>query len=638
MMMDSIREGVKKPWAKILIFAICISFVGAGYFTSALFLGDPYAAAVVNGESVNTREFENAYQRTKQQYEQRFGVPYKQIIRTEEQERNFRENVLQNLISKEVTLQASGEMGLRAPTAQIRNIIQNLPELQSEGVYSSELLDRLLISAGISRGELRADVESNFILSQLSSGVVNTEFSLDSEVSEEYKITGQQRTGRALSVQYSLFDKEIEIGDEEISSYYEETKEQYRVEEKVSIDYIELSIDSLTQQIDVSDAEVQNYYTDNIDRFQTDEQRRVSHILVAFDGDEAGALEKAQLIKEKLNAGEDFVALVKSESNDEFSAENDGDLGILAEGDMEDEFYAAMSSLQKIGDISEPTKTSFGYHLIKLTELIEGETQPLIEVKETVLSNIKKQKAEEAFYAKSKILEEKSFEIADSLNEVSQDIDVEIKTSPLFGRNSATGIFANQQLVEEAFGENVLEARINSNVISLNDTQVIVFRLNSHQPSDIQALEDVKERLVATIKSNKSKEAALEYANSIKDKLVEKTDVTSLISAKALAWKDLDKITRTSSSLPYRQMQHFFAMTHSSANDASIEVMEDANELVVFALNKIEEGLIDKADEAIKTQTAQRLNRFYSDANYGSLVEQKRNQADVSLNLNNVNR
>ena len=83
--MDSIREGVKKPWAKIVIFAIVISFVGAGYFTSAFFSGDPFAAAVVNGESISTNEFQRAYSRTRQQY----GEVFNQIVKNEEQERNL---------------------------------------------------------------------------------------------------------------------------------------------------------------------------------------------------------------------------------------------------------------------------------------------------------------------------------------------------------------------------------------------------------------------------------------------------------------------------------------------------------------------------------------------------------------------
>jgi len=634
MVMDSIREGVKKPWAKILIFAICISFVGAGYFTSALFLGDPYAAAVVNDESVSTRDFERAYSRTKSQY----GEAFKQFVKTEEQERNFRENVLQSLISRTVALQTSRDLGLRASNQQIRKTIQEMPALQSEGVYSSDLLDRALVNVGMSRAKFKDTLISDFILQQLSSGISASEFVLPSELSNEYRILGQQRTGRALAIKHSLFDAGIEISEEEIAAFYELTKEQFRVEEKIALDYIELSIDSLQKDIQVTNEEIAVYYNDNLDRFSSDEQRQVSHILIAFDDDESAALAKAETIKSKLDSGEDFVALVKSESSDEFSAESDGDLGVLSAGDMEESFENAMNALEKVGDISEPVKTSFGYHIIKLTELIEGETQPLDDVKAQIVATLKTQLAEEEFYAKSKILEEKSFEISDSLVEVSNEIGVEVKTSPLFGRNSAPGIFANMELQEEAFGENVLHANINSNLISLDENHVVVMRLNSHHASEIQPIDKVKEQVVSSLKSSKAKDSAVEYADSIKEKLKNKEDLTDLLAIKSLVWKDLDKAERTSAALPYRQLQHFFKMNRPIGSESTIDTMQDANELVVFILNDIQDGQLDKAEDAVKTQTGQRISRFYGDADYGSLVENQRSNADVTLNLDNINR
>jgi len=634
MVMDSIREGVKKPWAKILIFAICISFVGAGYFTSALFLGDPYAAAVVNDESVSTQDFERAYSRTKAQY----GEAFNQFVKTEEQERNFRENVLQSLISRTVALQTARDLGLRASNQQIRKTIQEMPALQSEGVYSSDLLDRALVNVGMSRAKFKDTLVSDFTLQQLSSGVSASEFVLPSELSNEYRILGQQRSGRALAIKYSLFDADIEISEEEITAFYEQTKEQFRVEEKISLDYIELSIDSLQKDIQIADEEILSYYNENIDRFGTDEQRQVSHILIAVNDDDSAALARAESIKAKLDSGEDFVALVKSESSDEFSAESDGDLGVLSAGDMEESFENAMNALEKVGDISQPVKTSFGYHIIKLTELIEGETQALNDVKDQIATTLKTQLAEEEFYAKSKILEEKSFEISDSLIEVSKEIGVEIKTSPMFGRNSAVGIFTNVELQEEAFGENVLHANINSNLISLNENHVIVMRLNRHQQSEIQPIDKVKEQVIATLKSSKAKDLTVDYANLIKEKLRNKEDATNLLASKSLVWKDLDKTERTSAVLPYRQLQHFFKMNRPMNEESTIDTMQDANELVVLILNDIQNGQLDQTEEAVKIQTSQRMIRFYGDADYGSLIENQRSNADVTLNLDNINR
>jgi peptidyl-prolyl cis-trans isomerase D len=634
MLMDNIREGVQKPWAKALILVIVVSFVGAGYFTSTLFSGDPYAAAVVNGDSISTQDFQRAYARTKQKY----GDAYKQFIKSDEQERNFRENVLQELIIAKVANQAAERLGIRVSPSTIRKTIQEIPDAQVEGVYSVERLDQLLTGNGLSRASFKQSVVSSLVVSQFSKGVALTEFVLPIESSNDFKVLGQTRTGRALNFKYSLFDAGLDISDEEINRYYQENQELFRVAEKVSVEYIELSIDELAKGLSPTDEEIAEYYKENLDRFQSDDKRRVSHILIALNDDEDAALAKAKAIKQKIDAGEDFVSLVKSSSDDGFSAEQDGDLGVVAAGDMEESFEMAMNQLVAIGDVSEPVKTSFGYHLIKLTELVAGETQQLEQVKPQIIIALQSLAAEEAFYAMSKTLEEKSFEISDSLSEVSEMIGVAIKTSPVFSSSSATGIFANPEVKSAAFSENVLEGNMNSSLINIDDTHVVVLRLKSHQASEIQPLEKIKERVVANLKASKSKDMAIDFGNQIKTKILSKESVDTLLQAKGIIWKDLDKINRKSAVLPYLQLQHFFKLPRPTNEKIVVDTMQDSSEIVVFVLNAVEEGDISKAEKSLVTQAEQRLTRFFGEADYGSLVEQQRSQADITRNLDNINR
>ncbi len=634
MMMDSIREGVKKPWAKILIFVIVISFVGAGYFTSALFLGDPNAAVVVNGESISRQQLQEAYSRTKQQY----GDSYKQFVKTDEQERNFRENVLQSLISQEVIVQATRNLGMRISTDEIRRTIHEMPVLQEEGVYSSKLLDQALRNVGKSRSQFKQNLIVDLILRQLNFGITASEFVLPEELKNEFRILGQTRTGRALVLKYSSFANDIQISDEEVEQYYQENNELYRIEEKVSVDYIELSAKELEKTIAPTDEQITEYYESNLDRFQTEEKKRVSHILINTSDDESAALLKAQSIKAKLDAGGDFISFVKSESADEFSAENDGDLGVLEKGVMEQPFDDALQQLTNVGDISAPVKTSFGIHIIKLTELVATETSTIDEVRTQIISSIKKEMAEEAFYSKSQTLEEKSFEISDSLDEVAKLIAVKVETSNNFSRASATGLFSNDEVKEAAFSEKVLDEQSNSSVINITDNHIVVLRKNTYQPSKIQPLELVKAQVMLQLKSSKAKLAAVEYGNQLQQKFQDKENVDGLITSKGLSWKDLDKVKRKSSVLPYLQLQYFFKMKKPSSEEVTVELMEDYNELVIFVLNKVFDGDIDSMEKTQMTQLQQGLNRFYGEADYGSLVEQQRSLADVSRNQGVIDR
>lgn len=637
--MDNIREGVKKPWAKILIFAIVISFVGAGYFTSALFLGDPNAVAVVNGDSVSRTEFQRAYSSTRQRY----GEAYTQFIKTEEQERNFRINVLQNLINRKLTLQSTKNMGMRASDDSIRKVIVEIPALQNDGAFSSELLDKALVNIGMTRSQFKQSLQTDQILAQLTDGISKSEFVLTNELSNQYKYLGQKRSGRVLDIKYSAFSNGLVISDEEASEYYEANKDNYRQEEKITLDYIELSVEALLKAVTINDGELTTYYEENMDRYKSEESKSVSHILIA-SGEDTSARDikiqetKINELKAKLDAGEDFSALAKTSSEDEFSAENGGDLGVVEKGAMQDTFDEAVASLANVGDISAPIKTDFGFHIIKLTGMVKGEIQPIDEVKVQITEALQKQKAEELFYERSAILEEKSFEISDSLTEVAESIEVPVSTSVEFSRSTATGIFRNPEVLTAAFSDHVIDAQLNSAPISISDKQIIVMRINKHQPSEIQSLELVKDKVLTNRKLHKSKKLAIEFANNIKSKLKSNESIDELVFQKSLKWTDLDRVERTGTELPFQQLQAFFEINKTDEGSVTYDSMESAQSYTLFVLNKVENGDLDDAEDTVKKQSEQKLSRFYSDAVYASMIEQLRNDAEIIENLANIER
>ena len=88
-------------------------------------------------------------------------------------------------------------------------------------------------------------------------------------------------------------------------------------------------------------------------------QIRASHILVS-------TLDEAKTVISELEDGKDFAKLAKKYSSCP-SKEQGGDLGFFSKGQMVKEFEDAAFSLKK-GEISDPVKTQFGYHIIKLTE------------------------------------------------------------------------------------------------------------------------------------------------------------------------------------------------------------------------------------------------------------------------------
>jgi parvulin-like peptidyl-prolyl isomerase len=126
----------------------------------------------------------------------------------------------------------------------------------------------------------------------------------------------------------------------------------------------------------ISPEAARKYYDDHLADY---EQARARHILVRMKGSqvplaagkkelsEEEALAKAKELREKISAGADFATVAKAESDDAGSAVNGGDLGSFTRGKMVAQFEQVAFTLP-VGQISEPVKTQFGYHIIKVDQ------------------------------------------------------------------------------------------------------------------------------------------------------------------------------------------------------------------------------------------------------------------------------
>lgn len=135
-----------------------------------------------------------------------------------------------------------------------------------------------------------------------------------------------------------------------------------------------LTFTQIGKEVSLDEATVRKYYEDHKQEF---EQVRARHILVRMQGSptpvkpgqkeltEAEALAKATELRKKIEGGADFAALATAESDDANSAAKGGDLGYFKHGQMVPSFDQAAFAM-KPGDLSEPVKSQFGYHVIKV--------------------------------------------------------------------------------------------------------------------------------------------------------------------------------------------------------------------------------------------------------------------------------
>lgn len=165
----------------------------------------------------------------------------------------------------------------------------------------------------------------------------------------------------------------------------------------------------LIPQIEITDEELQTYFDENKNSLGEAEQVKASHILVE---DEATAKE----VKQKLTDGADFAELAKEYSTDEGTKENGGELGFFARGTMVTEFEDVAFTLP-VNEISDPVKTDYGYHIIKMEEKKEAKEANFEDSKAEIKETLIDQKMETEY---STWLEEKKndYDIENSLESV----------------------------------------------------------------------------------------------------------------------------------------------------------------------------------------------------------------------------
>jgi parvulin-like peptidyl-prolyl isomerase len=145
----------------------------------------------------------------------------------------------------------------------------------------------------------------------------------------------------------------------------------------------------------VTEDEAKKYYDARPDLFESEVLLTASHILKMAKTEDEQGIAEAKIIdlRKRVLDGEDFVELVRAESDD---AQNDGHLGTFGKGRMVEPFEKAVFELKPEG-ISDPVQTQFGWHLIKLHDRKEPEITPFEEVKDKITEYLGERRKDSVF-------------------------------------------------------------------------------------------------------------------------------------------------------------------------------------------------------------------------------------------------
>jgi peptidyl-prolyl cis-trans isomerase D len=514
-----------------IVIALIFALTGTG----SLFLSTPdsESAIVVNGEDISEREVLQAIARE----QSRILNSNPEIDRTLIDDVALRPQVLRQLISREVLIQAANDQDLGVAPSLINDLILDVEQFQTDGVFDQDRFRYAIRSQGYpSSSKFTEMLADQFLVEQLSNGIVDTSFVTSDEAANLTALVDQKRSFEFARLAYQPFVDAVELSDEQISNYYNENQAQYMTERKLSIEYIELNSTMLLDQQTVSDEQVQARFDQEAQSADNSPSLRAAHILLEDD-----SVELIAEVQAKIDAGEDFAELVKEYTQDIATAEMGGDLGFTDGSSFPDAFEEALAALE-VGQVSAPVKTVSGTHFVKLLE-VEKKEFLFEDQQQRIAQELKQEAADTLLVEKLEMLKELAFN-ADNLQEVAEDLALQAKISEPFSQNGGTGVAASAIVVNAAYSPEVAEDGYASEVLDLGDDNYIVLRLNENFPSRQQSLEEVRVQLAQTLTNAIAQENIDAKAAEITAALDAKDSLSSIATNFKLEIEKADAVDR----------------------------------------------------------------------------------------------
>lgn len=276
-MLQKLNERIQGvvAWVVIILIAVTFTLFGVDYYMQSHQASD--SEVTVNGEPISKQAFEISYRRARQQRDPSQMTTASEVA--------LRKEILENMIVNQITVQAARAAGFEVSPEQANAAIVSIPQFQQDGHFSTERYQQALSGAMFTPESFQKEVRQGMLLNQQRFAFMGSAFALPEEIKRFVKLYMQTRDYNYIEIPTSLFTGNIKIDDAQVAAYYKKHQQNFIEPEKVSIEYIRLSMQDIRKSIQVTDSDIQRYYEDNQSNFLTPAQWQVAHILFAIPDD-----------------------------------------------------------------------------------------------------------------------------------------------------------------------------------------------------------------------------------------------------------------------------------------------------------------------------------------------------------------
>jgi peptidyl-prolyl cis-trans isomerase D len=610
-MLEYIREKMQGVFATIIVGLLCAVFALWGVETLFDSSGQTQSAVTVNGDKVTEPEIAQATKAMRQRYMEMLGGKVDPSFLNDQM---LREPAIDSIISRRLLEGQAKKLKMTIGATTIDHEIVRDEIFSHDGKFDPELFKEKLRGAGITPAIYRDQLSEQLVLGQLQQGIAGTAFVTQQQIDSAANLAAQTRSFEYIQLPLQVAMDAITPTDEVIEQYFNEHKNDFLTEEKVSIEYLDLNKANLIKGIALEDSDIRASYDKEAAAFKPSAERHAAHILIEIkpDGSEQATL---ATITNRLGAGESFEKLAKEFSSDKESAKQGGDVGFSNGEVFVPEFEQALAALANTGDVSAPVKTEFGYHVIKLLGKRDATFPSYDEKKSEIEKQLLQAKVDAMFEEKLDQMTESTYSAGD-LAGPAAELKMDVQKTAAFGRRGGVGIAAQQKVIDAAFSSDLLDSGKNSQVIELSADRAVVLRVSNHEISKPRELAEAKNEIVKKIKHEQAAVALKEKAETIKGRVQSGAALAVVGREENLVPVSANAKNRNAQGEDAELVAEAFKLNKPSGSAVVADAIQLANgDWAIVHLVAVNDAQLDKNSEAYKA-VQQKLDSAAGNADF----------------------
>jgi len=515
-MLSLMRKQKESIVIKIVFVVIVLSFIGTmflvwGKGSDGIGGGKGAFAAKVNGTKISLEEYQSAYQRIRNMYQQIYG----QSIPPEmEKMLGLKKVALDGLIDNLLALKEAKSLGIEVSKDEVSAAIEAMPMFQKDGKFNFDQYQQLLRSNRVTAKDFEQGQEAEVTLKKVRQAIKDKAVVSDADALAQFK-----KENDKLELEYVAYAPadvagEVKLTDAELNDYLQKNPNDFKTAEKVALSYVLIDPASQAAKTTVSEEEISTFYQKNIDRWQGKD----------------GILPLAE-VKEKVKA--EAIKQKTAKQTFELAADTlyknikSGDLNLIAgalkQKVQETSLFAANAPAPSLvgeaavikkalelkqGELGGPVETSKGIYILKAKERKASAVPPLAEIKGAVEEKAKAAKAIELAKKKAE----------DAAKQLSTNAAVKTQTTGSFGytaKGDIPVIGTSSEIVESVFKLSAAQAP--STPFKVGNRWYAV-RVKSRTEAPKTQFEAGKEELKKKMLPKKREDALTEWAKGLREK------------------------------------------------------------------------------------------------------------------------